>query len=449
MNLTLAAALLCALSFGCGKDSKTPEKTDVSGFNGLVINEVAAHDETTDADSWVEILNTSSSSMDLSGVSLFLTDSYFNGKKIYTAPTGTKLASGARMVVSTEDEGLVTGIASTSQFELKLAVSDGTAIDIFSRSAAFASPKAIGKVGSYQRIPDGSSTWRNLTYSSEGQMNKVFSLNDTHSTAVWVWSSHIEAWLANDAAEMKRIKSLGYDHVLLNYAAFENNPKRCHDFIAEADKCGITVHAWIQCFHTSTGWINPIDMTTSTYKEDVFADIRAHAKKYIEDFGVKGLHLDYIRFGGNAYKYNPTADVTAVGAVTRCCKEMRELADSYDEGIVTSAALMPEKSGAYYYGQDYNQMGKYLHILMPMIYKYSYGYSDATCKSLADMFASNTGGAKCWAGTTTYKGNDSGVTPMDADGILADCKVYLDTKASGIVLFRYGLGTFPDVNDLW
>jgi hypothetical protein len=38
---------------------------------------------------------------------------------------------------------------------------------------------------------------------------------------------------------------------------------------------------------------------------------------------------------------------------------------------------------------------------------------------------------------------------MDAESILKDCKVYVGTKATGIVLFRYGLGTFPDVNDLW
>lgn len=445
-----ATMMVLALAGGCKGGQKDPTPTDVTAYKGLVINEIAAHDEISDADSWVEIMNTSSSEINIGGVGLYLTDDYFNAKKVYQAPSKKTLSPGERLVVSTEDESLVTGISSASEFELKLAVEDGTAIDVVSRNGTIQDSKPDTRAGSYQRIPDGSSTWRNLTYSSKGLENKVFSLDDTHSTAVWVWSSHMEAWLANNAAEMKKIKSLGYDHVLLNYAAFESSSKRCRDFIAAAEACGLTVHAWVQCFHTSSGWINPIDMTTQSYKEDVFTGIISSAKKYIEDFGVKGLHLDYIRFGGNAYKYNPSTEVNAVGAVTRCCKEIRELADSYNEGIVTSAALMPERSGAYYYGQDYNQMGTYLHILMPMIYKYSYNYNDASCKSVANMFAENTGGALCWAGTTTYTGNDSaGVTSMDAEGILKDCKVYLDTKATGIVLFRYGLGTFPDINGLW
>jgi hypothetical protein len=85
-----------------------------------------------------------------------------------------------------------------------------------------------------------------------------------------------------------------------------------------------------------------------------------------------------------------------------------------------------------------------------MLYRHgSYHYNDDTCRKFANMFGGNTGGAACWAGTTTYSGNDSSVTPMDAESILKDCKVYVGTKATGIVLFRYGLGTFPDVKDLW
>ena len=40
----------------------------------------------------------------------------------------------------------------------------------------------------------------------------------------------------------------------------------------------------MQCFYKG-GWINPIDDANKCYKEDVFADIREHARKYIEDFG--------------------------------------------------------------------------------------------------------------------------------------------------------------------
>ena len=37
---------------------------------------------------------------------------------------------------------------------------------------------------------------------------------------------------------------------------------------------------------------------------------------------------------------------------------------------------------------------------------------------------------------------------MDAAGIRKDIDIFMDSRANGLVLFRYGLGTFPDVNDL-
>lgn len=451
-TLTAVSLLVLALASGCRKPHGPQGPTDVSAWKGVVINEIAAHDEIMDADSWVELLNTSSSTVDLTGLGLYLTDSYFNGKKVYAAPSGMKLAAGERLLISTADESLVTGIASDAPFVLKLAVTDGTPVDTFDRDMAFpAHPAAVTAAGSYQRIPDGAAAWRNLTYASPNRENRLFVLAETKPNAFWAWGSHVPSMMANDCASLKKIKALGYDHVILNYAAFEySNKKTTKAFIAAADEIGITVHAWIQCFHSSGGWINPVDDANNRYKDEVFADILAHAKTYIEDFGVRGIHLDYIRYPGTAYKHNPSAEVTAVGAVTRCCREIRELVDSYDEGIVTSAALMPENGGAYYYGQDYNQMGTYLHILMPMLYRHgNYNYNDATCRKFADMFGGNSGGAACWAGTTTYTGDDSGVTPMDAAAIRKDCEVYVGTKASGIVLFRYGLGTFPDVNDLW
>ena len=254
----------------------------------------------------------------------------------------------------------------------------------------------------------------------------------------------------NDAAKLRNIKMLGYDHILLNFAAFqEYNLLKTLPFLEKCDELGINVHAWMQCFYKNGSWISPVDDENKCYKEDVFADIREHARMYIENFGVKGLHLDYIRFGGTASKHNPSADVTAVGAVNRCCRELREISDSYDEGLIMSAALMPEPNTEYAYGQSPSQMGKYIHILMPMLYRYTYKWSDSGCKSTTNWFCNNSGGADVWAGITTYTGNDSGgVKGMDAEAMRKDIDIFLDTKAKGIVLFRYGLGTFPDVSDL-
>ena len=442
--LTAALLLLAVLATGC-TDPEDPGK-EVEQYDGLIINEIAAHDEISDAHTWVEILNTSDKAVSLDGIGLFITDSYFNNRSIWSG--SGSLAAGARLILSTEDESLLTGIASDAQFILKLGTRTA-AVDEFDRCAAFTEPQACYKRGSYQRIPDGSATWKNMTYHSRGGENVVFKLEDYKHTAIWTWSSHVPDLMENDAAKLKEFKRLGYDHILLNYVAFgEYNLLRTLPFLDKCDELGIAVHCWMQCFYNG-GWINPIDDANARYKEEIFADIREHARMYLADFGVKGLHLDYIRFGGTASQHNPSSTVNAIGAVNRCCREIREIADSFDCGIVTSAALMPEKNSTAYYGQDPARMGQYIHILMPMCYRYSYGWNDAGCKNITNWFCDNSGGAQVWVGITTYTGNDSGgVTGMTAQALRKDIDIFMDTRSDGLVLFRCGLGTFPDVNDL-
>lgn len=446
-NILLISTAAFSLAVSCNRGK--PKVEELSSLKGIVINEIAAHDETTDAESWVELYNSSSGDINITGLGLYIWDEYFNGRNIWSAAQGTVLKKGERLVVTTKDGGLNTGISSAAEFTLKLSTASGGEVDSFTRSTSLQVPANTYARGSYQRIPDGGDNWKNLSYNSMNRENKILNLDDYNRVGVWVWSSHISSLMENDAANLKNLKKLGYDHIILNFAAFHPNNKRSTiAFLEEAEKLDMVVHGWIQCFYNG-GWVNPVDDENKCYKEEIFEGIRMNARSYLEEFGIKGLHLDYVRFGGTAYKHNPTSEVTAAGAVTRCCREIREITDSFGEGLITSAALMPEENGIYYYGQDYNQMGKYIHILMPMIYKYSYNYSDATCVKRANMFASNTGGAECWPGTTTYQGNDSNVVPMDAAGILKDCEVYKGSKAKGIVLFRYALGTFPDMTTFW
>ena len=141
----------------CTPKETPAEKTDLTPYNGLVLNEIAAHDQTADAETWVEILNTSSSEVALKGLELYITDEYFHDQSIWKAADGAKLGAGERMVLSTADESLVTGISSASDFTLRLGVKDGT-VDEFDRSKAFENPAAAYPRGSYQRVPDGGET---------------------------------------------------------------------------------------------------------------------------------------------------------------------------------------------------------------------------------------------------------------------------------------------------
>ncbi len=431
--------LVCAaLAFSCDKE-KTND--DSAPYKGLLINEIAAHDEVSGADSWVEIVNSSNKEISLDGVGLYITDQYFNNRCIWT-PEQAVLAAGERIVVSTSDESLTTGIASNADFTLRLGTKTNSA-DEFVRSTSC--NENLFNRGSYQRIPDVSGEWRTMPYNSRNRINEIFDYKKELPNAIWAWSSHMESMLADDAAIMKEYYRLGYRHILLNSAAFTSREKEVGPFLEKAEEIGFIVHGWIQAFY-SGGWNLPIDKETQQMKEEVFAALQALGKKCIEEFGVKGLHLDYIRWPNKASTYNFTKEVNSVAAVNRACRETRELCDSYNAGLISSAALMPEKNTTNVYAQDPAQMGKWIHILMPMCYRYSYGFSDEGLVNVMNWFCSNSADAEVWAGMQTY---DKNTQPLSAETILADAKLYASSNSTGIVLFRYGLGTFPDVNDLW
>jgi len=443
----LTFALLAVFCISCGE--KKPTAAD---FKGVVINEIAAHDQAGEA-SWVEILNISEGEIDISQLGLYLFDAHFNGKQL-SSFAGRKLSAGERLTVSTDDESLLTGIASGEDFTLVLGLSAKEAVDKFEWQSDIDIFKALPVAGSYQRIPDGSASWKFTLASSRGTQNVIHSLSDTKPNAIWLWSTHMGEWLDNDFALMKAMKAKGYDHVLLNFAAFDNksNEKTAKEFIRAAADAGIVVHAWSQCFHSGANWVNPVDTEKKCYKQDVFDEIISKAAGYIDKFGVQGIHLDYVRYPGTAYKYSYPDGVSGEGAITEFCRQMKAALDKDYPGTILSAALMSETGGAYYYGQNYNDMSRYLDILMPMSYRYQENgtkYGNSWIEKMTSMFKNNAGGKMVWSGMQTYHYVSGNVKGNDSQTILSDAKDYKAASADGIVLFRYALGTFPDVNELW
>ena len=428
------------------------EKSDpfsVKEYTDLVINEVSAHDDRDGVDTWVEIVNNSQQDKDLSKLSLYLTDEYFDGRQIASLD-GKTLKAGERLIVATTDEALNTGISSAADFSIVLGMApDKGIVDKFER----ADMGRLSVPGSYQRIPDLTGEWQRTPAASKGYENRVLTLENTKPNAIWLWSSHSAEWIENDGAIMKRMKELGYDHVLLNFSAFEtaSKIKTTTKFLEMAAQTGIMVHVWMQAFYQG-GWVSPVIDAENRYDQALFDKIVAEAKSYVEDYGAQGIHLDYIRFGGTAYKHNPSAEITAVGAVNECCRQVREGIDAVGDNIVLSAAMMAESSAAYYYGQNPAQMGKYVDVFMPMIYRYhAYGVkdSDATCRTRSRLFTTVTD-RPVWAGITTYEYEGESVKSLPAERIREDADLFAnDTDCSGLVLFRYALGDFPDVNNLW
>ena len=429
-RLLYFTAIAAALLVSCKED---PGEKEVPG--GPVINEISFRGDLGKI-AVVEILNTSSSSIDLTGYTL----SIASGAESRSISFTKTLGGFKRLLVKSGTD--YSELSINGQVRVTLLKGDET-VDSFESDGT-----VPARFGSWQRIPDGKGEWEKFTYSSPGQENSVMSLDNTHHIAFWSWGASIEDLLAKNASQLRKLKSKGYDHVLLNSFAFEpENADKGRRFIIAADEAGIAVHAWIQCFYDGE-WVSPVDDANVCYVESIYSRIREEARSCIEDWGCRGVHLDYIRFGGTAYKHNPSEEVNAVGAVDLACSQVRQIGDSFNEGIIISAALMGEMNSTYYYGQEPSHMARYVHVLMPMIYRYSYGYDDTKCKQVSDWFATEAakGGGVSWAGMTSYKAN---TTPMSEQEILKDAKVFANSKADGVVLFRYSIGTFPDMKDLW
>lgn len=444
---SISALALSIVAAGC------VDKTDsfsIEAYSDLVINEIAANDGRNYVDTWIEIANNSDQEKDLSELGLYLFDEYFDGRQIASFE-GKKLQPKERLVVSTGDETLNTGFASTSNFSLVLGLSpDKGIVDRFE----LGDKGKLALPGSYQRMPDMTGEWKNTPAASKGQENRVLTLDNTKPNAIWLWSSHAGEWIENDGEIMKNMKALGYDHILLNFSAFETESKikTTAQFLQLAAETGMMVHVWMQAFYQGGNWISPVIDAENRYDQDLFDRIVAEAKMYVEEYGAQGIHLDYIRFGGTAHKHNPSEEITAVGAVTECCRQVREGIDAVGENVVLSAAMMAEGSAAYYYGQNPAKMGKYVDVFMPMIYRYHGGSvkdGDETCKTRARLFTTVTD-RQVWAGITSYEYEGNNVKSLPAERIREDAELFANqTDCSGLVLFRYALGTFPDVNDLW
>lgn len=450
MKITLLF-LLALLASGC---ADKVQKQGPEDYTGLIITEVAANADKSAA-SWVEIYNSSSHDIRLSGLGLYLTDAQNTGEEI-TIMDDVVAKAGQRLVFSTSDMTLMKGLSSDADFKIVLGKSaEADVLDSFSRDAD-ASAVTTQKYGSYQRIPEDGDDWK-VTIQATRRMENF----DAKPNGIWVWSTHMDQWIADDFKVLKDMKKLGYDHILLNYNSFDDPAKadKARQIIAASKEQGVKVHAWMQVFCENKTWINPIENLgdgTGRYKQEEFDRIIAKANRYIDDFDVDGIHMDYIRFSGSgvniANKNNYSNGVTACGAITEFCRQIRASLDSRLEGVILSAAMMTGSNVQYYYGQEASDMGKYIDILMPMVYKYypNTTYDDSWMRGTCSQFT-QASDAQVWAGIQTYTHlpGSQDVKGMSASEIRADSEVIRSTKCSGVVMFRYALGEFPDVNNLW
>lgn len=233
----------------------------------------------------------------------------------------------------------------------------------------------------------------------------------------WVFGKDMEN------VNLKTLSNNGVTDIFLNFYAFTaHGESKVLSWIKSANTNKINVHIWTQCFYDGE-WHNPKTTNLTAKLKEI--------KKYANLDGVTGVHLDYLRYPGNAYKTEGGAD-----AITNFVKTVR----SQNPKTFLSCAVMPEQSDKYYYGQDIDALGKIVDAMIPMQYKGNYEAGTTWLESTTKLFASK---ATLWSGLQTYK-SDNDTTQLSSSELLTDVKTCLNNGAKGVVLFRYGIS--PNIN---
>lgn len=214
------------------------------------------------------------------------------------------------------------------------------------------------------------------------------------------------------------LKSNNVTDIFLNYYAFEaHGENKVLNWIKEANNRNIGVHIWVQCFYDGE-WHNPKTTDLTSKRNEI--------RRYANLNGVKGIHLDYLRYAGNAYKTTGGAD-----AITQFVREVR----NENPRTFLTCAVMPENQTKYYYGQDIEALGKIVNAIIPMAYKGNYKQGNGWLKSITSNFSKY---ATIWTGLQAYR-SDNDTTLLSVDELQNDINQSIEGGAKGVVLFRYGL----------
>ena len=248
-------------------------------------------------------------------------------------------------------------------------------------------------------------------------------------------SRHCGYWLHGKTmkdVDVRSLVSFGTTDIILHEYAFKaHGQKAVEEWIAQADAAGMKVHIWMQVFYDGK-WINPVK--NGAPDRTLFDEKIARAQSYARMRGVAGIHFDYVRYPGTAYKTPGGAD-----AVSEFVRLAATRLHEVSPRLVVSAALMPETTAnLHYYGQDTAALTQYLDVIVPMIYKGNYKKPTYWIEETTRWFVKHSKGAKVWAGLQGYK-SDEDTSKLPLSEINADVEAALKAGADGAVIFRWGV----------
>ena len=290
---------------------------------------------------------------------------------------------------------------------------------------------------------------------------------------IWIRGEHFR-----DAQEQdfQNLANHGIGELFVNEAAMRVHGMTDAAFKQQVDRAsnyGIKVHIWFQCFYLSGSWLLPVIPETGQFNQPYFDELIDRAKRYVGFGNIAGIHLDYIRFSGvtasnkAAFQHNYSEEVTGENAIAEFCRQISVAVKAIDPNVKLSAALMNERSeNARYYGQNARKMAKYIDIIIPMVYRYSFGaepidkgadWITGTTQWFVDEVKASDGKAEVWSGILTYRPlapSDTKIEWLTAEQLEIDCRLSIkndagnSTGATGVVLFRYGIVNYCDMTSI-
>lgn len=460
-------SLLMLTSISCSADSPTlgsnpdpdPDPDPVEDIK-LLLNEVCC---TADSE-WIEILNMSKIQADISGCRVVYENAESKKLTLGSIPEGTLLEPGAYYVFDKTKGSLSGSFVVSKAMSVHLVAADGTTRDTFDRDKQVGVTVIHPQSGSYARFPDTSGEWVITATQTKGAKNEytkppVVTINN----GIWVRGEHF------GTLNLQTLAGYGINNLFVNEVAITSMGETAFQKrVDEAAVANIKVHVWFQCFYKNGSWVNPINTSTKEFNQPYYDELIARAEKYARYGNIAGIHLDYIRYPGTAYKHGYSKEVNGENAITEFCRQISTAVKAIDPDIKLSAALMNEMSqNAYYYGQDTRKMSEFIDILIPMLYRYSWNgtatadkgeaWLTKSTKWFVDEIKAATHDAELWAGIMTYKplaANDTKIENLSAVQLKIDCGLSLRNTtgvsgATGVVLFRYGIVNYFDMTSLY
>lgn len=252
-------------------------------------------------------------------------------------------------------------------------------------------------------------------------------------------------WVRSDTMTSVNFTTLannGITNIFLNYAAIvTNGADYVSKWATKANNNGVKVHIWMQLLYENGGWQNPI--LNGSLNSTLLNNKIEEAKSYVNIPGINGIHLDYMRYPGNAYETTGGTE-----AVTSFVSQLVTAIKNINSNLIVSGALMPETSqDDYYYGQDVGSLSQSLDIICPMVYKGNYGKTTNWIQTTTKWFIDNSKGAKVYTGLQTYV-SDSDTTLLNTNLLATDITSAYNGGAKGVALFRFGLTNFINLKTM-